>query len=40
MLGRYFKARPGVREKIFLATKFGAGHDSKSGKFTERGDPE
>jgi aryl-alcohol dehydrogenase-like predicted oxidoreductase len=23
MLGRYFKARPGAREKVFLATKFG-----------------
>lgn len=23
MIGRYFKSRPGAREKVFLATKFG-----------------
>lgn len=35
-LNRYFKARPGAREKIFLATKFGI--LIEDGKFNARGD--
>lgn len=38
LLGRYFKARPGARDKVFLATKFGA-IMGETG-FTIRGDHE
>ena len=38
LLGRYFKARPGAREKVFLSTKFGA-IMGETG-FTIRGDHE
>ena len=34
-LKRYFAARPGSREKVFLATKFGITYD---GDFGSRGD--
>ncbi|KAH7104554.1 putative aldo-keto reductase [Auriculariales sp. MPI-PUGE-AT-0066] len=37
-LGRYFKARPGRRENIFLATKFGITYEN--GNFGSRGDHE
>jgi aryl-alcohol dehydrogenase-like predicted oxidoreductase len=36
LLGRYFRARPGAREKVFLATKFGI--VTEDGKPTGRGD--
>ena len=40
MLGRYFSARPGVREKVFLATKFGGVFNPETGLFNiVRGDP-
>ncbi|RPA85482.1 aldo/keto reductase [Ascobolus immersus RN42] len=40
MLGRYFKARPGAREKVFLATKFGAYAPLPDGSTGTRSDPE
>lgn len=39
MLNRYFKARPGAREKVFLATKFGITVDA-AGDYVTRGDHE
>ena len=40
LVGRWFKANPGKREKIFLATKFGNYIDPHTGQRRVRNEPE
>ncbi|KAF3212111.1 hypothetical protein TWF106_010041 [Orbilia oligospora] len=40
LIGRWFKQNPGLREKVFLATKFGIKMDRSNGAFWADGSPE